>query len=207
MLRSAYMALLNTKGRWAVAIAGLAAVAVIGYLAYSLLSGDTDDSRTSALQAVRPEKMKRMANLPEKKELVEAPPAPSYTTDAPVLQQVREALAGGISPAEAVDMAGALPESPERADAAFLLLEYAAEAGNTEAALEVGRYYDPTAAIDSGTIRKNPATAFQWYRTASAGGQPEAEPRMAELVRWARQKAQEGSIEARKLLDRWEKPS
>ena len=201
------MAFLNTKGRWVVVAAGLVVAAAVGYLAYNLLANKTEVTRSFTDQAAPPGKMKRMVNLPPKEDLVAPPPPPSFAPDAPVLQQVREALAGGIGPAEAVEMAAALPESPERADAAFLLLEYAAEAGNTEAAYQVARYYDPTAAIDSGTIRKNPATAFQWYRTASAERRSQAEAKMAELRRWAREKAEKGSREAKQLLDRWENPS
>ena len=201
------MAFLNTKGRWVVVAAGLVVAAAVGYLAYNLLANKTEVTRSFTDQAAPPRKMKRMVNLPPKEDLVAPPPPPSFAPDAPVLQQVREALAGGIGPAEAVEMAAALPESPERADAAFLLLEYAAEAGNTEAAYQVARYYDPTAAIDSGTIRKNPATAFQWYRTASAERRSQAEAKMAELRRWAREKAEKGSREAKQLLDRWENPS
>ena len=66
-----------------------------------------------------------MANLPPKKTTIKPPPPPSYTPDAPVLEQARLALKEGLSPQEAVDLSMSLPKSPERADAAFLLLEYA----------------------------------------------------------------------------------
>ena len=119
-------------------------------------------------KAVSPEKsdgdtkLPRMANLPTAKKTV-TPPPPSYPPDAPVLEQARKALREGIDPDAALALAKSLPDRPERADAAFLLLEYAAENGNREAALAVGHFYDPTRDTPSGTIRKNPLTAYEWY--------------------------------------------
>ena len=94
-------------------------------------------------------------------------------------------------------------ESPERADAAFLLLEYAADSGIAEAALAVARYYDPTDTAPSGTIRKNPETAYNWYTDALAGGQKNAGTRLAQLRNWVEEQANQGSIEARELLNSW----
>jgi TPR repeat protein len=129
-----------------------------------------------------------MANLPPKPE-PSMPPPPSYAPDAPVLEQAREALREGISPAEAVTMAKALPDRPERADAAFLLLEYAAESGNAEAALAVGRFYDPA--------------AFEWYQEALAKGQKQANNQLAKLRLWVEEKANQGSSQAKELLNSW----
>ena len=100
-------------------------------------------------------------------------------------------------------MAKTLPESPERADAAFLLLEYAADSGLAEAALAVARYYDPTSDEPSGTIRKNPETAYAWYMEAKAGGQDDANTWLVQLRGWVEQRAGEGSVEARELLNTW----
>jgi TPR repeat protein len=143
-----------------------------------------------------------MANLPPKTETT-LPPPPSYPSDAPVLDQVRKALREGITPAEAVVMARALPDRPERADAAFLLLEYAAESGNAEAALAVGRFYDPSDEGASGTIRKNPTTAYRWYRKAFAGGQRKAHTKLSQLRSWVEAKSTQGSREAQALLNDW----
>ncbi len=71
----------------------------------------------------------RMANLPPPKP-IPTPPTPSYGPNAPVIEQARKALREGIDPAGAVALSKTLPESPERPDAVFLLLEYAAEEGN-----------------------------------------------------------------------------
>jgi len=148
-------------------------------------------------------KLPRMANLPAKKPLVAPPPPPTYTPDAPVLEKARDALKKGITPEGALALEKSLPESPERADAAFLLLEYAADSGNAEAALAVGRYYDPTEKQPSGTIRKNPETAYDWYRIALKGGQPEAQRRLEQLHQWLEEQARQGSRQARELLNTW----
>jgi TPR repeat protein len=143
-----------------------------------------------------------MANQPPKEEEI-APPEPSYPPDAPVLEQARTALREGISPDEAVDFAGSLPESPERADAVFLLLEYAADEGNKEAALAVGRFYDPTHEGPSGSILKNPSTAYDWYREALSGGQAQAAEDLARLHDWVEEQSTQGSRSAKELLGRW----
>ena len=145
----------------------------------------------------------KMANLPRKKPEIKPPPKPTYAPDAPVLEQARQALREGIAPAEALAMATALPEKPERADAAFLLLEYAAESGNAEAAMAVGEYYDPSLDLPSGSIRKNPAHAFEWYQIALAGGHSEARNRLTNLHRWVVASAENGSADAQALLETW----
>ncbi len=145
----------------------------------------------------------RMANQPPKEEEI-APPQPSYPPNAPVLEQARKALREGLSPDEAVDFAESLPESPERADAVFLLLEYAAEAGNREAALAVGRFYDPSYEGPSGSILKNPSTAYNWYREALEGGQAQAGKDLARLRTWVEEQSKEGSHSSQELLQRWE---
>lgn len=146
--------------------------------------------------------LRRMANLPPK-EPVPEPPAPDYTPDAPVLEQARKALSEGVPPSEAVALANSLPDRPERADAAFLLLEYAADEGHAEAALAVGQYYDPAFDGPSGTIRKNPATAYEWYQEALRGGQESAKNHLAELRKWVEKQAEKGSKEAKELLADW----
>ena len=161
-------------------------------------SRETVSTETTAPQKPLP----RMANLPPKKTEIKQP-EPAYPADAPILEQAREALREGIDPAGAVTLAKSLPDRPERSDAAFLLLEYAAESGNPEAALSVGRYYDPADDGPSGTIRKNPATAYEWYLAARDGGQEEAENHLSRLRKWAEEEALKGSSEAWELLDRW----
>ncbi len=146
----------------------------------------------------------RMANLPSKKNVIEPPPPPSYPSDAPLLEQARNALRDEVEAAEAVALAKSLPEYPERADAAFLLLEYAADSGNPEAALEIGKYYDPLYKGPCGSIRKNPAKAYEWYREAIIDGQEKAGGRLANLRLWVEEQAEQGSGEAQNLLKNWQ---
>jgi TPR repeat protein len=103
-----------------------------------------------------------------------------------------------------VVLAKSLPQKPERADAAFILLEYAAEAGHSEAALIVARNFDPTSTDDSGTIIKDPAAAYEWYQVALSGGQPEAQNHLSDLRQWLQKEAAQGSLEAREVLNNWQ---
>jgi TPR repeat protein len=151
----------------------------------------------------KPPELPRMANQPPKIEAPE-PITPSYAPDAPLLEQVREAMRKGIDPDSALAMAKSLPDKPERADAAFILLEYAAEAENGEAALEVGRYFDPTFAGDSGTIVKDPEVAHDWYQLALSQGLLEADIHLSNLKQWVTKQAAEGSYKARQLLKSWQ---
>ena len=153
-------------------------------------------------ETAEPTKLPRMANLPPKEEAPKPVPPP-YSTDAPLLEQVREAMRKGIDPEDAVSLAKSLPQKPERADAAFILLEYAAETGNGEAAKYVARYYDPTDDFPSGTIRKNPEIAYDWYQKALAGGHEDVQQNMAKLRIWVEEQASQGSNEACQLLKDW----
>ena len=186
---------------WIVVIAGIVGLVVLvvaGYLVWQSFQVD----EVKPKEAQKPE-LPRMANLPPKKEAIPQPPPPSYTPDAPVLEKARKALREGITPEAALALANSLPESPERRDAAFLLLEFAADSGNAEAALAVARYYDPTDKAPSGTIRKNPETAYGWYTEALAGGQENAKIRLAQLRSWVEEQANQGSYKARELLNTW----
>jgi len=121
----------------------------------------------------------------------------------PPLEKARAALRDGVSPSGALSLAKTIKGGPESADARFLLLEYAAEGELPEAALEVGRYYDPSLNFQRGTIKPNPDTAYDWYRTAAKGGVAEAGPRLEGLKKWATAEAEKGSREAKDLLARW----
>ena len=144
----------------------------------------------------------RMANLPPK-ETAPIPPPPTYSPNAPVLEQARKALSGGIDPSKAVALAESLPDRPERADAAFLLLEYAADEGHAKAAVAVGQFYDPSYGGPSGSIQKNPATAYDWYQEALSGGHEEAKEQLERLRKWVQEQAEKGSRESQELLKTW----
>jgi len=179
-------------------ICGLLIVILGGYFAWKSLQKEP----VVPAKKEEPVKLPRMANLPPKEPEPE-PVAPAYPPDAPLLEQAREALLKGIDAAGAVALAKSLPDKPERADAAFLLLEYAADAGHAEAALEVARYFDPTDAGDSGTIIKDPAAAYDWYCVAKDGGVTAAQNHLSALRRWVEEKAAQGSPEMSELLKRW----
>jgi hypothetical protein len=195
----------NFKSRerlWIIVIAGIAGLVVLlvgGYLVWQAFKPDKAQPKVAETKSELP----RMANLPPRKEAIPPPPPPSYSPDAPALEKARQALRDGITPEEALALANSLPESPERADAAFLLLEYAADSGLSEASLAVARYYDPTDKEPSGTIRKNAETSYGWYLEAMADGQEDAKTRLARLRSWVEQQADEGSSEARELLNTW----
>jgi TPR repeat protein len=191
----------NNRRKW-IPVAAIAVIVLIVVGGYWILRETKPPGSEDSMDAQK--ELPRMANLPPKKTIIEPPPPPSYTPDAPVLEQARTALKEGISPQEAVDLSVSLPKSPERADAAFLLLEYAADEGHLEAMLAVGHYYDPTHEEPSGTIRKNPETAYEWYREALKGGLEKAEAQLAQLRRWVESQAGEGSTEARALLEVWQ---
>jgi len=161
------------------------------------------DHGKETLPSAPSQSLPKMANMPMKKAEIKTPPKPTYAPDAPVIEQARQALRGGITPADALAMAATLPEKPERADAAFLLLEYAAESGNAEAAMAVGEYYDPSLDLPSGSIRKNATHAFEWYQISLAGGQPESENRLINLRQWVVARAENGAADAQELLKTW----
>jgi hypothetical protein len=196
------------RGRWwiltIVIVIILAAIVFGGFLVWnSLRTKDTNILTKGKIETEKPAELPRMANQPPKKEAPE-PITPSYTPDAPLLEQVREAMRKGIDPDGALAMAKTLPDKPERADAAFILLEYAAEAKNGEAALEVARYFDPTYAGDSGTIVKDPEVAYDWYQLALSEGLFEAEIHISNLKQWVTKQAEDGSYQARELLKQWQ---
>ena len=129
---------------------------------------------------------------------------PALPMGASFLEQAQKALREGIDPAGAVALAKSIPENPNHTDAAFLLLEYAAESGNPQAALAVGHFYDPIHTESGGSIRKNPETAYEWYQTALAKGQKEAEKRLTKLHQWAEKEASKGNSQAKDLLKNWQ---
>ena len=199
----------KNRGRWwliaIIIVLGLAVIVMGGYLVWTSVRPENTDRQTKGkieVEVEEPAELPRMANQPPKIKTPD-PITPSYAPDAPLLEQVREAMRKGIDPESALAMAKSLPDKPERADAAFILLEYAAEAEIGEAALEVGRYFDPTYASDSGTIVKDPEVAHDWYQLALSKGLLEADIHLSNLKQWVTKQAAEGSYKARQLLKEW----
>lgn len=134
----------------------------------------------------------------------QSPKEPSAQTAALApLAKVREDLGRNISPDQALAAGKAMLGQPGNADAAFLYLEYAAQAGQAEAALLLGRFYDPTDASPTGSILKSLSDAYEWYAKAREGGQPEAEAALAKLKAEAQRLADQGDDNAKALLARW----
>lgn len=119
----------------------------------------------------------------------------------PALTQAREHLAATADPEQSLILGKALREEPDGADAAFLLVEDAAEKGNAEAMLLTGGFYDPADASPSGSIIKDPAQALAWYKKAKDAHNAGAESRIAALRQWAEAEAQKGNADAKALLD------
>lgn len=188
--------------RWFLKATIIVLILIIAAGIWFLRRGQETVSKTTPGKKTAPAELPRMANLPPP-EPTPTPLIPSYGPNAPVIEQARKALREGIDPAGAVALSKTLPESPERPDAAFLLLEYAAEEGNAEAALAVGRYYDPVYGGPSGSIRKNPETAYEWYQEALAGGQEDAKEYLAKLQQRIQEQATNGSRKAQTLIKRW----
>ncbi len=188
------------RTRWWILITGVIVIIVVvgGYFTWRVSRQAVPTKETA-----EPTKLPRMANLPPKEEAPKPVPPP-YSPDAPLLEQVRETMRKGIDPEDAVALAKSLPQKPERADAAFILLEYAAEAGHAEAALIVAQYFDPTSTDDSGTIIKDPAAAYEWYQVALSEGQSEAQNHLSDLRQWVQKEAAQGSREAREVLANWQ---
>ena len=132
----------------------------------------------------------------------QAVPAPAPSKDLPPLQRARELLRAGGSPEQAVELAKNM-QTPEGADGAFLLLEDAAQKGNSEAMLGLARFYDPTDAASKGSIRPDPAQARDWYAKAKDKGQDAADDKLKTLRAWA-EAEKDKDPQAKSLLDSWQ---
>lgn len=145
------------------------------------------------------------------------PPVPAAAESAPAekkadapaqsaLGMARQHLRGAADPAGSLSLAKPLrtPEAtPEEADAAFLLLEDAAQKNQAEAMWLVGQYYDPTCALPRGSIPTDMALARQWYDKAKAAGISQAEQALKSLRAHVEAEAAKGNMEAKMLLQNW----
>lgn len=108
-----------------------------------------------------------------------APAAPDAAAQPP-LQRARGLLRAGATAQQSLELARSMQTS-DAADAAFLLLEDAAQKGNAEAMLHLARFYDPADASPKGSIQPDPAQAREWYEKAKAGGQAAADEGLKNL--------------------------
>lgn len=124
------------------------------------------------------------------------------------LANAREQLRGEALPDVSLAMAKPMRKmdaSPEECDAAFLLLEDAAQKGNAEAMFLVGQYYDPTATLPRGSIPVDMTQAKRWYDEALQKGQDKAQAQSSldKLKEYAKAEEAKGNAEARALLQTW----
>lgn len=139
--------------------------------------------------------------------------APAGTEKAPAapaavapLQQAREHLRGTADPATSLELARPLrtPQAGnDESDAAFLLLEDAAQKGNAEAMFLVGQFYDPQSKLPRGSIPADMSQAKHWYENARSKGYAEADKALAALRRHVEGEAAKGNAEASLLLREW----
>jgi TPR repeat protein len=111
-------------------------------------------------------------------------------------------LRGNGSAADGLALSRALPQSPEGRDAAYLLLEAAAEQGQAEAMLDLAALYDPLDAHPKGSILPDAEQAWTWYGKAEKAGQTSAADRRKALRAWLEAEAGKGSATAKDIISR-----
>ena len=122
------------------------------------------------------------------------------------LRMARELLRGQAQPEQSLEAAKPLrtaQASPEQSDAAFLLLEDAAQKGNAAAMYMVAQFYDPQSSLPRGSLPVDLTQAKRWYEAALQKGQAEARPALEALRAYARAQADKGDAEAAALLQGW----
>ena len=151
-------------------------------------------------QTPEPEKPKPADNAPQK-DAEAAKPALSPLASA------REQLRGQALPDVSLGMAKPLRKAdatPEETDAAFLLLEDAAQKGDAEAMFLVGQFYDPASTLPRGSIPADLTQAKRWYDQAAQKAQPQAKAALDKLKEYARGLEAKSDAEARALLQNWQ---
>ena len=128
-------------------------------------------------------------------------PIPARSVNSPSLQRARELLRTGVPPEQAVETAKSM-HTPEGADAAFLLLEDAAQKGAPVAMLGLARFYDPADAAPKGSIRPDPEQARDWYNKAKDKGLSAADDKLKALRAWA-EAVKDKDPQAKRLLENW----
>ncbi|MDR1686478.1 MAG: hypothetical protein LBR82_08595 [Desulfovibrio sp.] len=119
------------------------------------------------------------------------------------LNRARGHLAGTADPEASLALYRQLRTEENGADAAFLLVEDAAQKGLPEAMLLVAGWYDPLVVGDKGSIKTDAEEAFNWYTKAAQAGVAEAEARLAALKARVAAEAAAGDREAERLLKRF----
>lgn len=189
-----------------------------GALAYRYLASAGEDGATAPLPELpKPDSPAapapaQSAEKPQDK-APETPPATppaaraeASASGAQALSEARDLLRRNAPPEETLAAGKALrtPDADARqSDAAFLLLEDAAQKGNAEAMFLVGRFYDPASELPRGSIPPDLSQARNWYEAARDKGHSESAQALSALRAFAEQKARQGDEEARLLLQNW----
>lgn len=128
-----------------------------------------------------------------------AAPVAAVPEEAPIVV-ARKHLGGPADPATSLELATKYRPLENGADAAFLLIEDAAQKGDGKGMLLLADFYDPLSTEPAGSIAKDPKQAWDWYQKAKNAGEAGAEQKLTELRAWAEAEAAKGSTVAQELL-------
>ena len=182
---------------WLVALVVVALLAGVGFFVKEkFFSPDEQVIETPAVPETPPAPP---ADPPAPEPQTQTGESPRPTALSP-LDQARGFLRGNGSGDEAFSLGNTLPEDAEGRDAAFLLMEYAAEKGQGDAMLSLAGFYDPSRDIKRGSIVPDAEQAWTWYGKAEQAGKGEGKERRAALKAWLEAEASKGSTEARDAL-------
>ena len=200
---------------WPVVLGVLVVLGLVAAAAYFFLAYDTEETPPlPAAEAAAPAAPQAPAGKdaagPSSSD-ADSPAAAEQPAEAPAgslspIQQARQHLRGEADPAASVALAKPLRVpgvQPQDADAAFLLLEDAAQKGNAEAMYLAGQFYDPACTLPRGSIPTDMVMARKLYEGARAGGIAEAGAALATLRQHVEAEAAKGNAEARRLLQDW----
>lgn len=163
---------------------------------------DADKPKTADTDTKKTEEARKTE---ESKKELELPKPPDTGDDLPPgadpLKFAREKLQAGLEAPRALALADKLMQRPPAGiDAAFLVYRYAAQKGDANAAFKLARIVDPADETPSGTLKKSPESALEWYRSAAEGKHPEAGASIARLKTWVEKQASTGDAEAQRVL-------
>lgn len=188
-----------------------------GALTYRYIAPAGEESATAPLPELpKPDNPATPAPVPPAEKPQDKAPAPAPATPpareeasasgTQALSEARDLLRRSAPPEETLAAGKALhtPDADARqCDAAFLLLEDAAQKGNAEAMFLVGRFYDPVSDLPRGSIPPDLAQARSWYESARDKGHAESAQALSALRAFVEQTARQGDEEARLLLQNW----
>jgi len=185
-------------GTWATVLLALVIVAGAGYAAYDYFKINPQDVIASVFPPTPPPPV--AVGEPPKKSVRDS--VAEYLATKPTPEAM---LAKGREFLKAGDTASA-----------FLVFRRAAEAGNTDAQLELGTFYDPLTQPIRGGFTAEGVRAADWYERAALAGVAEAQRKLGLLLAkggaglaadtakaktWLQQAAAQNDADAKKALD------